>query len=222
MTAINKKIIILGGLGTGSVIAAAIREARLRSASEWDFAGYLNDREETGALISGAPVLGKTAEIRKFVDEGYCFLNTIYRIDGQRERIAMFEGFGIPDESLATFIHPMAYVAPGVVLGPGSVVMPNAYISPDTVLGKCCLVMANVSIGHNDVIGDHCHIAAQAAVGSYLRIGRGVHIGLNCSIRENLVIGDYATTGMGSVLTKNVGDNEIWTGNPAKFLRHAT
>ncbi len=222
MKKINKKILILGGLGTGSVIAAAIREARLRGATEWDFAGYLNDREETGSLISGAPVLGKVSEIQHFVQQGYYFINTIYRIDGQKERIEMFERLGVPDSSLATFIHPMAYVAPGVILGPGSVVMPNAYISPDTVLGKCCLVMANVSIGHNDAIGDHCHIAAQAAVGSYLSLGRGVHIGLNCSIRENLVIGDYATTGMGSVVTKNIGDYEIWTGNPAKFLRNAT
>ena len=76
-------------------------------------------------------------------------------------------------------------------------------------------------MGHDNTVGDYCHIAAQAAVGSYLTIGKGVHIGLNATVRENLTIGDYATLGAGGVLTKNIGNNEIWAGNPARFLRNA-
>jgi acetyltransferase-like isoleucine patch superfamily enzyme len=64
-------------------------------------------------------------------------------------------------------------------------------------------------------------VAAQACVGAKLKVGKGVHFGLNCTVRENLTIGDYATIGMGAVLTKNVGEKEIWAGNPAKFLRMA-
>jgi len=48
-----------------------------------------------------------------------------------------------------------------------------------------------------------------------------VHIGLNATTRENTTIGKNATLGMGSVLTKDIGENEIWVGNPAKFLRKA-
>ena len=66
-----------------------------------------------------------------------------------------------------------------------------------------------------------CHISSHACVGSFLNIGKGVHVGLNATIREHLTIGDYATIGMGAVLTKNVGESEIWVGNPARFLRMA-
>jgi len=218
----QKKVIILGGLGNGSVIGAAIFDANRRGYKEWELAGYLNDREDPGSLINGFPVIGKLQDIRRLVQEGYFFIYTIYRIDGQKERIELFESLEIPDEALATFIHPLAYVAPTVVLGPGSVVMPNTSLSPATTYGKCCLIMLQASVGHNNTIGDHCHIAAQAAVGSYLNVGNGVHIGLNATIRENITIGDNAAIGMGSVLTKNVGANEIWIGNPAKFLRMAT
>jgi acetyltransferase-like isoleucine patch superfamily enzyme len=58
-------------------------------------------------------------------------------------------------------------------------------------------------------------------VGSFLNIGKGVHVGLNATIREHLTIGDFATVGMGAVLTKDVGAEEIWAGNPARFLRMA-
>ena len=81
--------------------------------------------------------------------------------------------------------------------------------------------MVASTIGHDDIIGDFCHIAAQSCVGAFLNVGKGVHIGLNSTIREHLTIGDYATIGMGAVLTKNVGEREIWAGNPAKFLRMA-
>lgn len=217
----KKKIIIIGGLGNGSVIAAAIQDANNRGFDEWVFHGYLNDREQTGSLIDGMPVVGKLSDAGKFVKEGYYFINTIFRIDGQQERIEIFERLGIPEDRLATFVHPTAYVAPNVVLGPGTVIMPNASLSPGTIFGKGALVMVNAIIGHNNVIGDHCHFAAQCCVGAYLTIGDGVHIGLNASIKENLIIGKNATLGMGAVLTKNVGENEIWVGNPAKFLRMA-
>jgi len=217
----SKKVIILGGLGNGSVIAAAILDANLKGYMEWEFSGYLNDREKKGNLIGGMPVLGKLFDANIFIDKGYYFINTILHIDGQQERIGLFERLNILNERMATFVHPTAYVAPNVVLGPGTVIMPNVSISPENVFGKGNLVMVNAFIGHNNVIGNYCHFAAQCCVGSYLKIEDGVHVGLNSTIRENLIIGKNATVGMGAVLTKNVGANEIWVGNPATLLRKA-
>lgn len=216
-----KKVIILGGIGNGSVIANAILHANNIGYNEWQVVGFLNDREEKGSSIEGFPILGKLSDVRKFIEQDYYFINTIYRIDGQNERLELFEAMQIPDEKLATFVHPSAYVAPSVVLGPGTVVMPQVSLSSGSVYGRGCLIMVAATVGHNNEIGDYCHIAAQACVGSYLKIGKGVHIGLNATIRENLIIGEGATVGMGAVLLKNVPAGEIWAGNPAKFIRIA-
>ena len=217
----SKKIIILGGLGNGSVIANAIVDANKHGYEEWEFAGYLNDRQEKDSLIEGFPILGKTRDASEFIKKGLYFINTIYRIDGQQERIKLLESLKIQDSSLATFIHPMAYVAPNVKLGAGTVIMPNVSVSSGTIFGKCCLVMVGATIGHNNKIGNYCHFAAQCCTGAYLTISDGVHIGLNATIRENLEIGKHSALGMGSVLLENIGENEIWAGNPAKFIRQA-
>lgn len=217
----GKRIVILGGIGNGSVIANAIIDANKRGSHEWEFAGYLNDRIEAGGHIESIPVLGKLDDWVKFADEGCFFINTIYRVDGQQERIDLFERLNIPDDRLATFIHPLAYVAPNAMLGAGTLLMPFAVISSATILGKCCLVMVGATILHNTMIGCYCHFAAQCCVGANMNIGEGVHIGLNATTRENLTIGRCSTLGMGSVLTKNMGENEIWAGNPARFLRKA-
>jgi sugar O-acyltransferase (sialic acid O-acetyltransferase NeuD family) len=217
----TKKVIILGGIGNGSVIANAIIDANKRGDNTWQVEGYINDRITIGEKIEDLPVLGKTNEIKSFIDKDYYFINTIFRIDGQQERINLFESFGIPVEKLATFIHPLSYIAPNVKLGHGSVIMPNVSISSGTSFDLSCLIMVGATIGHDNKVGKYCHFAAQCCVGAYTNIKDGVHIGLNATTRENITIGQNSTLGMGSVLTKDIGDNEIWVGNPARFLRKA-
>jgi acetyltransferase EpsM len=219
----NKKIIILGGEGNGGVIANAIHDANIRGNYEWECVGYLNDGVKKGTIIDSFPVLGNIqTDIYNYLEkENYYFINAILKIDGQNDRINMFEKLQIPDSKLATFIHPTAYIAPNVKIGAGCVIMPMVAISSNTILQKGCIVMVSVTIGHDNIIEKYCHIAAQACVGAFLHIGEGVHIGLNSTIREHISIGNYATIGMGAVLTKDVGEKQIWAGNPAKFLRMA-
>ena len=50
-------------------------------------------------------------------------------------------------------------------------------------------------------------------------IGSDVWIGECAMIKAGVKIGNGAVIGMGSVVTKDVGDYEIWAGNPARFIR---
>lgn len=44
-------------------------------------------------------------------------------------------------------------------------------------------------------------------------------IGINTIICNSVRIGKRAFVGAGSVVTKDIPDDEIWAGNPAKFIR---
>ena len=56
---------------------------------------------------------------------------------------------------------------------------------------------------------------------SSLEIEDDVFIGANVIILASVnKIGTGAVIGAGSVLTKDVGEYEIWAGNPAKFIKH--
>lgn len=50
-------------------------------------------------------------------------------------------------------------------------------------------------------------------------IGNDCWIGLGSWIRSGVTIGDGAIVGFASVVTKDIGPYEIWTGNPARFIR---
>lgn len=213
-----KGVVILGGMGNGTVIAHAIKDAQNCTASDLYVAGFCNDRM-IGETIEGFPVLGGLDAVKVLLKKDYYFINTIYRIDGNPQRIALFKNLNIPPERMAVFVHPKAYVAPGVILHPGCVIMPNAAVSPGAEIGSGCLVMVNATIGHNTILNAYCHCAAQSCISSCVTLEEGVHVGLNATVGDGLHLGKCSTLAMGSVLTHNLPAHEIWAGNPARFLR---
>lgn len=50
-------------------------------------------------------------------------------------------------------------------------------------------------------------------------INDSVFIGSSCIILKGVEIGRNAIVGAGSVVTKNIPENQTWAGNPAKFIR---
>lgn len=88
-----------------------------------------------------------------------------------------------------------------------------------------------VKIGGNSVIYDtdfHSLDPQQRSViGSDLRntknmpviIGDHVFIGAHSTILKGVQIGNNSIIGSGSVVTKNIPSNEIWGGNPARFIK---
>lgn len=51
-------------------------------------------------------------------------------------------------------------------------------------------------------------------------VKKGASIGANATILGGVTIGENALIGAGSVVTKDIPANEIWVGNPAKFLKN--
>lgn len=213
-----KKIAILGGLGAASTIAFAIVDAEKYKNAEYKFMGYINDKDSL-ETIQGYPILGGLNDINKLIKEDYYFINTIYKIDGQVERVKLFESLQIPQNRMATFVHPLAYVAPNVNLGAGTIIMPNAAVSSGVTFGINCRVMSGATIGHDNIIGDHSFFAANSTVGSHLQIGKVTYCGLNSTIGGKLTLGEFCVVGMGAVVTKNVSPYSIMIGNPAKHAR---
>ena len=52
-----------------------------------------------------------------------------------------------------------------------------------------------------------------------LKLGGGSFIGINTIICNSVVIGKNVTIGAGSVVTKDIPDNEVWAGVPARFIK---
>jgi UDP-3-O-[3-hydroxymyristoyl] glucosamine N-acyltransferase len=89
----------------------------------------------------------------------------------------------------------------------------------DTVIGNNVKIDNLVHIAHNVEIGDDALVIANAMLAGSTRIGNRVWIGPSTSILNGVTVGDLSMTGVGSVVTKSCGENEIVAGVPAKRLR---
>jgi len=52
-----------------------------------------------------------------------------------------------------------------------------------------------------------------------ISIGNDVFIGAQCIVLKGAHIGDRSIIGAGSVVTKDIPADELWAGNPARFIR---
>lgn len=78
----------------------------------------------------------------------------------------------------------------------------------------------NVQIGPNvTFINDKYPRAKQKFELQRIHIGKNASIGGGSTILGGIIIGENSLIGAGSVVTKNVPANEVWIGNPARFLR---
>ena len=89
----------------------------------------------------------------------------------------------------------------------------------DTVIKSGAKIDNLVHIAHNVVVGKHTAVIANAMIGGSVEISDYSWIAPSASVMNQKNVGRNATLGMGAVLTKNIPDNEVWTGSPAKPLK---
>lgn len=121
---------------------------------------------------------------------------------------------------LTSVVSPYAQIGVyGVSLGVGATILPNACITAQVDVGKALLMYPNAIITHNCQLGDFVELSPGATVLGNASVGSFTHIGANSTILPNVIIGSNVIVGAGAVVDKNVPDNSVVAGVPAKFLR---
>lgn len=109
----------------------------------------------------------------------------------------------------------------------------QCFIENDVVIGDNVTIKCGVSVWDGLRIADHVFVGPNVTFinDNYPRskqypdkfletvIEEGASIGAGSIILGGLRIGKNAMIGAGSVVTKNVPDNELWLGNPARFVK---
>ena len=135
-----------------------------------------------------------------------------------------------------------AHVGEGTTIWQFVVVLENAVIGSNCNINSHVFIENDVQIGNNVTVKSGVQIWSGITVENSVFIGpnvtftndllprskqypekfirtlvkKGASIGANVTIIAGNTIGEYAMIGAGSVVTKSIGKNELWFGNPAR------
>lgn len=119
---------------------------------------------------------------------------------------------------LATLVCPDAIISPSAVIGEGVIIKYHVIISAEAVIEDNVYIQSNVIVGHNVVVKKHCQLSSYVHISGNTVIEEGVYIGVHCPIRERINIGRNSILSMGAVVLKDVPEEVVVMGNPARVI----
>jgi sugar O-acyltransferase (sialic acid O-acetyltransferase NeuD family) len=112
---------------------------------------------------------------------------------------------------------PSSLISGSVIMGDGTIIMPGSVINALSTIGNGVICNSSSVIEHNCIIGNFVHIASGAILSGNVTVGDQSFIGANSVIRQGIKIGSNVIIGAGAVVVKDVPDNSLVYGNPAKI-----
>ncbi|MDA1140469.1 MAG: DapH/DapD/GlmU-related protein [Planctomycetota bacterium] len=199
-------LIILGtGVHAGEM--AYMVERINQAKPTWNLLGHISKKPQSEDFFAGNPILGDIAELKHY-PSARLVCDNVFPKD-----------IALPGERFISLVDPSCYVHPSAQMGPGCVIYPNCFVGLNAILGWRVFVLSGSIINHDDHLEDNVIVCSNVSLAGYVHVEKDVYLGQACTVRQSLRIGQKSLIGMGSVVVKDVPQNCVMVGNPARKLR---
>ena len=203
----SKKLIIVGCGGHSKVVTDVAETLGFKNID------YLNTYDDVKTFY-GKNVIKK--ELEKF--QYYFFV----AIGDNSSRQRVFKNFisKNPQAIAISLIHPSSIVTSRCTIGVGTLIMPLCVINSSTNIGDGVIINTRSNVDHDSSLMDFSSLAPGVSMGGNVFIGERTAISVGASVKHGVKIGKDTVVGGSSYVSKDVGDNMVVYGVPAKFIRN--
>jgi len=192
----------------------------LRQSDKLDSVAFYDDiNQDIGDyLFDRFPVLKSPEEAKAFFEKyGKEFTVGIGNPPNRYKLYRLFESLG---GIFTSVISPYARIGGfGVEIGEGVNIMTYAVLTTDIHVGKGSLINLAATVGHDVFMDEFVELAPAVNVSGKVSIGKFSFIGTGSVILPGVKIGNNVTVGAGAVVSKDLPDNAVAVGVPAKIIK---
>jgi len=181
-------------------------------------AGFLNGADAPAAeqSINGFPVLGNLQHLA-----GTPAPRVVIAVGNNFSRAKVADQIRViaPAAQFIELIHPTAILEAGTRTAPGVQICAGAILCADAQIAEGCLINTAASIDHECRIEKYCHISPGARLAGRVTVGEFTHVGIGAVVIEKIRIGARSIIGAGAVVIRDVPDDVVVVGNPARIIK---
>ena len=206
-------MLIVGAKGFAKEVLQIVEESN--QTNDIYFFDDLNKPSEL-SIYGKYPILDNLNKVKELFENNNSFTIGIGKPYLRKKMHDLFVSIGGVPTSISSL---KSYIGKHAKIQAGSNILAGVKISNDVTIGLCSLIYYNSIITHDCVIGDFVEISPSVNVLGNVKIGDFTHLGSNSTILANITIGKNSIVGAGSVVTKDIPDNCIVVGIPAKIIK---
>lgn len=121
---------------------------------------------------------------------------------------------------ITTIIHPEVYIPKSTIIGKGTIINKFTSISCDSVIGENVYLHPIVCVGHDSNIGNHAIISSYVDVAGDCIVGECAFLAINVIMKQGTIIGSNSIVGLASVVHRDIKNDVIALGNPARVMKN--
>lgn len=200
-----------GGLGREVLELAGIINKR---SDRWEEIIFLIDGE-SGNTVNGIKVYSYTDALDLFADN----LEISMGIGEPAVREKLFNRIKEDGIEAVTLIHPDIHIPETTTVGKGVTIQYGCFISCNVTIENYAYLQPQVNVGHDDLLKEGCILSGMANLAGKVTVGRYAYIGLSTALKEGVSVGSHSIVGMYSAVYKDIEDEMIAMGNPARTMK---
>lgn len=208
----SARIFVYGASGHGKVVLDVARSAGL------DVVGFVDDGPGPHPPRMGLPVMGDGRWLQAEAAKGGVAVLLGIGDNATREQVS--ERCRSWGADVLGSVHPRATVAESARLGHGTVVMAGAVVNPDATVGEGCIINTGAVVEHDVILGDYAHVSPNATLAGGVSLGARSQLGAGATVIPAVRIGSNTLVGAGAVVVRDLPDDVIAMGVPARVVRH--